>query len=64
MKVVVDFDRCDSNGICVQTCPEVFSMDDQGYLYVADDKVAGVSKELLESCVKKCPTEAISLDES
>ena len=30
MKVVVDELRCDAHGVCVDACPEVFALDDDG----------------------------------
>ena len=33
MKVQVDFDKCDSNGLCEALAPEVFWLDDDDYLF-------------------------------
>ena len=37
MKVVVDFDLCQSNGICQGLAPEVFEVRDDGYLYLLQE---------------------------
>ena len=37
MKVVVDFDECASNAVCMGILPEVFEVRDDGYLYVLDE---------------------------
>ena len=35
MKVSVDFDSCASTGSCMQVCPEVFEVRNDGYLYIS-----------------------------
>ena len=37
MKVVVDFDECASNAVCMGILPEVFEVRDDGYLYVLNE---------------------------
>ena len=34
MKVVVDFDLCESNAVCMDVCPEVFKVDDDDMLQI------------------------------
>jgi len=36
MKVRVDRDRCDGNGVCMGIAPEVFDVDDNQYLHIAE----------------------------
>ncbi len=64
MKIVVDFDRCDSNGVCCGLAPEVFELDDQNFLLIKQEEPGPELRELLEECVRSCPTSAISLAES
>ena len=37
VKVVVDFDECASNAVCMGILPEVFEVRDDGYLYVLNE---------------------------
>ena len=37
MKVVVDYDVCASNAVCMGIAPEVFEVRDDGYLYVLNE---------------------------
>ncbi|MGE5582638.1 MAG: ferredoxin [Bacillota bacterium] len=59
MEVKVDQDLCISCGLCVSSCPEVFSWNDDEKAQAAGDTV----KSDLESCVQEaaegCPTDAI-----
>ena len=63
MKVRVDADVCVGTGSCINICPDVFELGDDG---VAVVKVAEVPAELEESCreaVDGCPVEAILLED-
>ena len=33
-RVVVDFDKCESNALCMGVAPEVFEVRDDDFLYV------------------------------
>ena len=37
MRVVVDFDLCESNALCMQAAPEVFEVRDDDFLYVLQE---------------------------
>ena len=37
MRVVVDFDLCESNAVCMAVAPEVFEVRDDDFLYVLDE---------------------------
>ncbi|MBI4518352.1 MAG: ferredoxin [Deltaproteobacteria bacterium] len=61
MKIVVDYDRCEGNAVCVKMCPEVFIVgdDDRARLLVADPDEALRAK--VEAAVRRCPRQALSL---
>jgi ferredoxin len=60
MRVEVDFDRCQSNAICMQHAPEVFEVRDDGFLYIVDEHPPKNVWARVEEAVKHCPTTAIS----
>ena len=37
MKVVVDFDLCESNAVCMGIVPDVFEVREDDFLYVLDE---------------------------
>ncbi len=61
MKVVVDFDVCASNAVCMGICPEVFEVRDDGYLYVLDEHPPESLREKLREAQNGCPTGAITI---
>ena len=63
MKVVVDFDECASNAVCMGILPEVFEVRDDGYLYVLTENPPESLREQLEEAVRSCPTQAISISD-
>jgi ferredoxin len=61
VKVVVDFDECASNAVCMGIVPEVFEVRDDGYLYVLNEHPPEALRERLREAVNGCPTGAISI---
>jgi len=61
MKAIVDPDLCTGCGLCVDTCPAVFEMDDA----VAKVLGASVPEDALDACreaADNCPVEAIRIE--
>ena len=63
MKVVVDYDVCASNGVCMGILPEVFEVRDDGFLYVLNEHPDASLRAQLVEAVNSCPTGAISIEE-
>jgi ferredoxin len=63
MKAKINEDQCIGDGICADTCPEVFQMGDDGLAHViAEDVPAGAEASAKDSA-SACPTEAIEIAE-
>jgi ferredoxin len=76
MKVWIDQDLCTGDGLCVDHCPEVFILLDDGISYVKDDRGVGndpggpecpaAVPALVESAViaaaEDCPGECIFIE--
>lgn len=63
MRVVVDFDRCQSNAICMSLCPEVFEVRDDGFLYIINEHPDDSLRLRVDEAVRQCPTQAISIED-
>ena len=62
MKVVVDYDLCESNAVCMAIAPEVFEVRDDDFLYVLDENPPEELRSKMEEAVRRCPKQAISLE--
>jgi len=63
MRVVVDFDLCESNAICMQIAPDIFEVRDDDFLYVLDETPSEDRRSNIEESVQRCPKQAISIEE-
>jgi len=62
-KVVVDYDLCESNAMCMGVAPEVFEVRDDNFLYVLQDNPPDELRPKVEEAVRVCPKQAISIAE-
>ncbi len=63
MRVVVDFDQCESNALCMGILPEVFEVRDDDFLYVLDENPPEELRARLMEAVRACPKNAISIED-
>lgn len=63
MKAHVDEDVCIGCELCVDICPSVFEMGDDGFSHVIADPVPAESEDDAREAAESCPTSAITLDE-
>lgn len=64
MKVHVDREICEAQGLCVRTCAQVFELDDQDKLTILTDPVPPEHHDAVRRAVTRCPKQALSIDES
>lgn len=63
MKVVVDFDTCQSNAVCQGIAPEVFEVRDDGFLYILQENPSEELRSKIEDAVRSCPVQAITIED-
>lgn len=63
MKVIVDFDLCEANAICMDVAPEVFKVDDNDELQILLEKPPEELRKKVEESVRLCPRQAISIED-
>ncbi|MDO8682098.1 MAG: ferredoxin [Armatimonadota bacterium] len=61
MKAEIDQDLCIGDGICADTCPEVFEMRDDNLAYVVVDDVPADAEASAQEAFEACPTDAIKV---
>lgn len=62
MRVVVDFNLCESNAVCMGLVPEVFEVRDDDFLYILQEEPPEELRTRLEEAVLRCPKRAIALE--
>jgi ferredoxin len=63
MKIVVDYDECASNAVCMGIAPEVFEVRDDGYLYLLNEHPGEELRDKVRQAANGCPTGAITIVE-
>jgi ferredoxin len=63
MKVVVNYDLCESNAVCMGIAPEVFEVRDDDFLYLLDEHPPDSMRPKIEEAVRQCPKQAISIED-
>jgi len=62
MEIKVDFDLCQGHAVCMGEAPEVFRVDDNGYLTVLQDHPSEELRDKVQKAEKYCPTGAIKVE--
>ena len=62
MKVVVNYDLCESNAVCMAVAPEVFEVRDDDFLYVLIEEPGEELRGKVEESARRCPKQAITIE--
>jgi len=64
MRASIDSEICTGCELCVETCPEIFEMDeDEGVARVKVEEVNEDAEECTRQAEQDCPVEAITIEE-
>lgn len=63
MRVVVDYDLCESNAVCMTVAPEVFEVRDDDFLYVLQDVPPDDLRDKVTEAAVRCPKQAITIED-
>ncbi|HEX4539535.1 MAG TPA: ferredoxin [Acidimicrobiales bacterium] len=63
MRVVVDYDLCESNALCMGVAPEVFEVREDDNLYILNEQPPEEMRDKVEQAVRLCPKAAISIED-
>ncbi len=64
MKIVVDYDLCEANAVCMSKAPEVFKVDDEDNLHILIESPPDNLRDKVEEAVRLCPRQALILVEN
>jgi ferredoxin len=60
-RIVVDYDLCESNAICMQVAPDIFEVRDDDFLYILNETPDDDRRGAATEAVRRCPKQAIKL---
>jgi ferredoxin len=63
VRVVVDWDLCESNGLCMAAAPEVFELQDDDTLMILQENPDESLRAKVVDAVRTCPKQAITLQD-
>ena len=64
MKIVIDYDLCEANAVCMGVCPECFRVEEDDTLTVLVESPPESLRAKVEEAIRLCPRQAITLEES
>ncbi len=64
MRVVVDYDLCESNAICMGVAPEVFEVRDDDFLYILNETPGPELADKVREAAERCPKQAIVVEDA
>ena len=64
LRIVVDRDLCEGNGVCVLAAPEVFEIDATDTLQLKEPQPSAAHLSQVEEAVRRCPRGALALQDS
>ncbi len=63
MKIVVDYDLCESNAVCMGIAPDIFEVRDDDFLYLSTEEPAPEQEDAVRQAAERCPKQAITLED-
>ena len=61
MKIVVDYDLCEANALCMGVAPEVFRVEEDDTLTVLIPEPGEELRAKVEEAARLCPRQAITI---
>ena len=61
-RVIADYDRCKSHGMCMAIAPDVFEVRADGYMYILVEDIDDSRRGACEEAVAACPEQALRIE--
>lgn len=62
MKIVADRERCEGHGLCADTAPEVYELDDDAIVVLVHETVPAALERKAEAGARVCPVAALKVE--
>lgn len=61
MHVDVDLGKCEGHGLCEQAAPEVYELDDEGFVRLRHEEISASQESAAEAGARVCPVAALTI---
>lgn len=61
MKIHIKLPVCEGHGLCVQTAPQVYELDDEGYVRLVVGEITPDHESAAEAGARVCPVAALAV---
>ena len=62
MKIIVDYDLCEANAVCMAKDPEVFRVNDDDNLDILMKEIPESHRQKVEEATRLCPRQALRIE--
>jgi ferredoxin len=62
-RVIADYGRCKSHGLCMAVAPDVFEVRADGYMYILLETIDDSLRSACEDAVDGCPEQALTIQD-
>jgi ferredoxin len=62
MKIIADRERCEGHGLCADTAPEVYDLDDDAIVVLLHESVPQELERKAEAGARVCPVAALRVE--
>ena len=63
MKILIDYDLCEGNAVCMKVAPEVFVVGDDDRARLIDPDPSEDLRAKVDAAVRRCPRQALRIEE-
>jgi ferredoxin len=60
MQIEIKRNLCEGHGLCAQTAPEIFELDEEGYVRLRVDAIQPSQEAMAEAGARVCPVAALA----
>ena len=62
LRILVDRELCEVNGLCVEVAPAVFEIGEDDVMRVKDSQPSAAEEKRVEEAVRRCPKGALGVE--
>ena len=63
MKILIDYDLCEGNAVCMKVAPEVFTVGDDDRAALVNPSPGDDLRAKVDAAVRRCPRQALTIQE-